>query len=47
MCGERDEHIVGVNDDQPGISDKNGRYDSVEDAKRDKGDKWSGFRYYT
>lgn len=45
--GERDEIILGVNDDKPGVNAKNGRYNSVEDAKRDKGDMWSGFRYYT
>jgi hypothetical protein len=41
--GERDE-IIG---DEPsnGKNEKNGRYAVVEDAKRDKGDEWSGYRY--
>lgn len=44
--GERDEIIVGVNDDQEHLR-KNGTFDSVEDAKREKGDQWSGYRYTT
>ena len=43
--GEREEIIVGVNDTMEGINEKNGRYATVEDAKRDKGDKYSGYRY--
>lgn len=43
--GERDEYI----DDQPEThlpeNMKNGRYATIDDAKRDKGDKWSGYRY--
>lgn len=43
--GERDEII----ENQPGTHDarneKNGRYATVEEAKREKGDKWSGYRY--
>jgi hypothetical protein len=41
--GERDE-IIG---DEPseGKNEKNGRYATLEDAKRDKGDGWSGYRY--
>ncbi|KJA23556.1 hypothetical protein HYPSUDRAFT_201281 [Hypholoma sublateritium FD-334 SS-4] len=43
--GERDEYI----DDQPEThlpeNLKNGRYSTMDDAKRDKGDKWSGYRY--
>lgn len=44
--GERDEIIVGANDDQEHLR-KNGTFDSVEDAKREKGDQWSGYRYTT
>lgn len=45
MNGERDEIIVGVNDEKNELNPKNGRYNSIEDAKRDKGDEWSGYRY--
>lgn len=48
--GERDEVIdplaaekVGTEEDEQAL--RNGRYASVEDAKRDKGDRWSGYRY--
>jgi len=41
--GERDEIIEGTENEH--ANEKNGRYDSVESAKRDKGDEWSGFRY--
>ncbi|KAL5513328.1 hypothetical protein ACEPAH_3727 [Sanghuangporus vaninii] len=43
--GERDEIIVGVNDTTEGINEKNGRYATMDDARRDKGDKFSGYRY--
>ncbi|KAI5115649.1 hypothetical protein M0805_002771 [Coniferiporia weirii] len=43
--GERDEIIIGVNDDKPGLDLRNGRYESVEEAIRDKGDEWSGYKY--
>lgn len=43
--GERDEIIVGVNDGKPGMNSKNGCYESVDEARRDKGDKWSGYKY--
>ncbi|EJD02868.1 MFS general substrate transporter [Fomitiporia mediterranea MF3/22] len=43
--GERDEVIGDAVDGHGDI--RNGRYDSVEAAKRDKGDEWSGFRYMT
>ena len=43
--GERDETIIGVNDDKPGLNPKNGVYASVEEARADKGDKWSGYKY--
>ncbi|KAH7921228.1 MFS general substrate transporter [Leucogyrophana mollusca] len=39
--GERDEIIEGVD----GGMEANGRFASVEDAKREKGDEWSGYRY--
>lgn len=42
--GERDEVIVGVNDGEKHL-EKNGVFASVADAKREKGDKWSGYRY--
>ena len=42
--GERDEIIEGVNDDREDLA-KNGRFASVDDAKREKGDEWSGYRY--
>jgi len=41
--GERDE-IIGKIDDSE-MNEKNGRFDTVEDAKREKGDEWSGYRY--
>jgi len=41
--GERDE-VIGS--DLEGLEDNgNGRYATVEDAKQEKGDNWSGFRY--
>lgn len=43
-AGERDEVIEGV-DNEYGNAEKNGRYESVEAARMDKGDEWSGFRY--
>ncbi|KAI0091669.1 MFS general substrate transporter [Irpex rosettiformis] len=43
--GERDEVItVGLNEDKEDLL-KNGCYSSVEEAKREKGDWWSGYRY--
>ncbi|KAI0687390.1 MFS general substrate transporter [Cytidiella melzeri] len=42
--GERDEVIVGVNDGREDLL-KNGRFATVEEAKREKGDGWSGYRY--
>ncbi|PIL24725.1 MFS general substrate transporter [Ganoderma sinense ZZ0214-1] len=42
--GERDELIEGFNDGRTELA-KNGTYKSVADAKRDKGDEWSGYRY--
>ncbi|EJC99323.1 MFS general substrate transporter [Fomitiporia mediterranea MF3/22] len=43
--GERDE-VIGDSESCYGDI-RNGRYESVEAAKRDKGDEWSGFRYIT
>jgi len=42
-AGERDEVIEGI--DNKHAHEKNGRFESVEDARREKGDDWSGFRY--
>lgn len=41
--GERDEVIGAVAVD--GGKSKNGTYPTLEDAKREKGDAWSGYRY--
>ncbi|KAF5328818.1 hypothetical protein D9619_011500 [Psilocybe cf. subviscida] len=41
--GERDEVITGIVN--PLAREVNGVYQSVEEAKQKKGDKWSGFRY--
>ena len=43
--GERDEAIDGVNGERADLAARNGRFASVEDAKREKGDAWSGYRY--
>ncbi|GLB41654.1 putative MFS general substrate transporter [Lyophyllum shimeji] len=40
--GERDE-IIGK--DSTEGNEKNGRFETVADAKREKGDEWSGYRY--
>ncbi|OCH91516.1 MFS general substrate transporter [Obba rivulosa] len=42
--GERDEIIKGVNEERTDLS-KNGTFSSVSEAKREKGDEWSGYRY--
>ncbi|EMD39264.1 hypothetical protein CERSUDRAFT_82011 [Gelatoporia subvermispora B] len=42
--GERDEIIKGVNDDRTDLA-KNGTFSSVAEAKQEKGDEWSGYRY--
>ena len=44
-AGRRDEIIEGI--DNPVAQEVNGRYKSVEEARIDKGDEWSGFRYIT
>ena len=41
--GKRDEVIRGVENKY--ADERNGVFDTVEDAKREKGDEWSGFRY--
>jgi hypothetical protein len=41
--GERDEVIDGF--PNPNAKLHNGRYGSVAEARIDKGDMWSGFRY--
>ena len=49
--GERDEVIEGIlkeNEEVEAREDRarrNGRFTSVEEAKREKGDQWSGYRY--
>ena len=49
--GERDEVIEGVFKENEGAEEReerarrNGRFSSVEEAKREKGDQWSGYRY--
>ncbi|KAI9440614.1 MFS general substrate transporter [Lactarius indigo] len=49
--GERDEVIEGVIRENEGAEEReergrrNGRFASVEEAKREKGDRWSGYRY--
>lgn len=43
--GERDELITGNGIPPEGSSDKNGCYESVGAAQRDKGDGYSGFKY--
>jgi hypothetical protein len=43
--GDRDELINDRPETQIDKNAKNGRYASVEDAKREKGDEWSGYRY--
>ena len=48
--GERDEVITGKAGgagEVEGGKGGGGVYESVEDAKRDKGDEWSGYRYVT
>jgi len=43
-AGERDEIIVGPNGEKVG-NGSGGEYESVEAAKMEKGDEWSGYRY--
>lgn len=42
--GERDEVIIGVNEKREDLL-KNGCYQNLEEVKREKGDRWSGYRY--
>ncbi|KAJ7281384.1 MFS general substrate transporter [Mycena rebaudengoi] len=45
--GERDE-LIGEGSGDPALdarNEKNGRFETVEDAQREKGDMWSGYRY--
>jgi hypothetical protein len=41
--GERDEVIGGIENKSAKLH--NGQYSSVADARKEKGDAWSGFRY--
>jgi hypothetical protein len=41
--GERDEVIDGFESKSANVN--NGQYNSVAEARREKGDMWSGFRY--
>ncbi len=41
--GERDEVIEGF--ENKSAKGQNGRYGSVAEVRREKGDMWSGFRY--
>jgi len=43
--GERDEFIENMPETHTASNEKNGRYATIEEAKREKGDKWSGYRY--
>ena len=43
--GERDEIIENQVETHDPRNEKNGRYATVDDAKKDKGDEWSGYRY--
>ena len=43
--GERDEIIENQVETHDAQNEKNGRYATVDEAKQDKGDQWSGYRY--
>ena len=43
--GERDEIIENLVETHDSRNEKNGRYATVDEAKKDKGDEWSGYRY--
>ncbi|CAE6484541.1 unnamed protein product [Rhizoctonia solani] len=45
--GERDEVLTGASGSEKAVESRNGVYATVEEAKRDKGDGWSGYRYIT
>jgi hypothetical protein len=43
--GERDELIDSFKDEKGTAHGRSGRFSTVDDAKREKGDEWSGYRY--
>lgn len=43
--GERDEIIETQMETHKVHNEKNGRYATVDEVKKDKGDEWSGYRY--
>jgi len=43
--GERDEIIESQMETHDTRNEKNGRYATVDEARKDKGDEWSGYRY--
>ncbi|PPQ78684.1 hypothetical protein CVT25_010705 [Psilocybe cyanescens] len=43
--GERNEYIEDQPETHDPANEKNGRFATVDDAKREKGDEWSGYRY--
>jgi len=45
--GERDEYIENIPETHTEANLKNGRFATVADAKKEKGDNWSGYRYTT
>ncbi|CUA69510.1 putative transporter C1002,16c [Schizosaccharomyces pombe 972h-] [Rhizoctonia solani] len=45
--GECDEVLTGASGSEKAVECRNGVYATVEEAKRDKGDEWSGYRYIT
>ena len=45
--GERDEVLTGASSSEKAVESRNGVYATVQEAKRDKGDGWSGYRYIT
>ena len=45
--GERDEYIEDQVETHDARNERNGRYATVDEAKNEKGDEWSGYRYVT
>ena len=43
--GSESEVIIGLNDVDNDNYGRNGVFENVEEAKREKGDKWSGYIY--
>ena len=43
--GERDEVIESQVETHKAHNEKNGCYATVDEVKKEKGDKWSGYRY--